>query len=74
MQHIKGEFETYIQAGSKLPHPLKKSQDFYTIAGKINEEKEAAQIESATRKSREFSFFPPESFAEIGYGISFFPE
>jgi tryptophan halogenase len=73
-QDVKCEFETYIQAGSKLPHSIKNYQQFSMIAAKINEEKEAAKIESATRKSRFFSFFPPESFAEIGYGINYFPE
>ncbi len=73
-QDVKYEFENYLQAGFNLPHPIEKYQNFLIKAAKINQEEEDIHIESATIKSRVFSFFPPESFAEVGYGINYFPE
>ena len=56
-QKVLGEFEQYLDNGSRLAHPIKKHKEFCQTA--------PALINS-------YGQFPASSFAEVGYGIGYF--
>jgi tryptophan halogenase len=56
-QAIRSEFDKYLEAGSQMPHPFKNQEEF------------ARDISVVLG---DFGQFPPQSFAEMGYGIGYF--
>lgn len=70
-QDIFTEFEDCLKIGSEFEDPINKYDDFLKSMTEIQAVDN--EINSAENNIKAFSQFPPQSFAEMGYGMGYFP-
>ncbi|NEO32636.1 MAG: tryptophan 7-halogenase [Symploca sp. SIO3C6] len=71
-QEIIAEFDDYLQTGFDFDDPINQHEIFVNKTTQFQAIDDETNLAESNIKT--FSQFPPQSFAEVGYGMGYFPE